>query len=280
LSLWDVFESSPWAFPILTGLISSILALPLLNTANNLFGVGKKRRELRERVAHANAEVVAALRPSVAAGIVPEEGTIWSLLRSSARRRQLALAQLLTPPEVADELIREVMESPFLTGEAKVQLATRISELRPEDSTTRQANINPTTPKSSILRLIAIAGTGVATTYLANQAGISVSWGGVLLVVLIVAGVIILSAIVFVLVSNLGGQAQEIGPAISFVKDAQARTLTVVQTEESDWSDYAITGAAGLPAGPISAGDTISGCSGSVSIAHKPTGTVVYTTEF
>ena len=113
-------------------------------------------------------------------------------------------------------------------------------------------------------------------------------------VILMVAITVVLAAVVFVLVSNLG-EGSESAPNISFNKDSADRTLTVVQAEDAEWGDFAISpdddctamrGGNTLTAtDTIEAGDVID-CSDNtdtsftVTITHTPTNSLVYSTTF
>jgi archaeal type IV pilus assembly protein PilA len=105
-------------------------------------------------------------------------------------------------------------------------------------------------------------------------------------VILMVAITVVLAAVVFVLVSNLG-EGSESAPNISFNKDSADQSLTVVQAEDATWGDFSVS-----PAGctspttteAVSAGDVID-CSTvtapfTVTITHTPTNSLVYSTTF
>lgn len=113
-------------------------------------------------------------------------------------------------------------------------------------------------------------------------------------VILMVAITVVLAAVVFVLVSNLG-EGSESAPNISFNKDSADFTLTVVQAEEANWDDFDVTPASCnkedatgsvLSDEAVAAGHVINcvGESGTVpftvSIIHSPTNSLVYTTTF
>jgi flagellin-like protein len=105
-------------------------------------------------------------------------------------------------------------------------------------------------------------------------------------VILMVAITVVLAAVVFVLVSNLG-EGSESAPNISFNKDSADGTLTVVQAEDANWADFSISPAGctvTTSTGPdVNAGDQIT-CTGSrpinVAITHTPTNSLVYSTSF
>lgn len=105
------------------------------------------------------------------------------------------------------------------------------------------------------------------------------------LVVGLVGGVVVLSAVVFVLVSNLGEGSGQL-PQVAFAKNEAGfgGTLTVVQTEADVlWSDLEASGTADcfLPFGDIEVGDVIE-CSspGSLELVHTPSGLPLYSTTF
>lgn len=114
-------------------------------------------------------------------------------------------------------------------------------------------------------------------------------------VILMVAITVVLAAVVFVLVSNLG-EGSESAPNVSFNKDSAARTLTVVQAEDANWNDFTVDGCLLLDDGDataesisndvpsstqkVSAGDALEVCSGTVRITHSGTNSLVYETTF
>lgn len=120
-------------------------------------------------------------------------------------------------------------------------------------------------------------GEGMAT------AGLALGIVGI--VVGVFGGLVLMSAVVFVLVSNLG-EGSEGAPSVSFMKDeaGPGGRLTVVQADaEGHWQDFTASGDAGciLPFGPVRAGDVIEcGSAGTVELLHRPTNSLVYATTF
>ena len=112
-------------------------------------------------------------------------------------------------------------------------------------------------------------------------------------VILRVAITVVLAAVVFVLVSNLG-EGSESAPNISFNKDSTDQQATVVQAEDADWGDFDVspdsctierdgTGFT-LSGASVEAGDVID-CSASTApftlrVVHSPTNSMVYETTF
>jgi flagellin-like protein len=102
-------------------------------------------------------------------------------------------------------------------------------------------------------------------------------------VILMVAITVVLAAVVFVLVSNLG-DTSESAPDISFSADESDNEIRVVKAENGlDWADFDITGSCTLPTGTVEAGDVID-CADSANenivIRHVETNSVVYEHEF
>ena len=122
-------------------------------------------------------------------------------------------------------------------------------------------------------------------------------------VILMVAITVVLAAVVFVLVSNLGSN-NESAPRVSFTKSTSGlnTTFTVAQAENAIWNEFklapatqtdcAITGEGGTPDGTtgvftattaISAGDKVSftatasgDCDGAFNLVHVSSNSIVY----
>lgn len=96
-------------------------------------------------------------------------------------------------------------------------------------------------------------------------------------VILMVAITVVLAAIVFLLVSDLGGPS-EVPPAISFREDGDS--LTVIGADQDlAWEDFTVTGCTTVPTGAVDAGDQIEACSGRVTIKHDPSNSLVFDGE-
>lgn len=95
-------------------------------------------------------------------------------------------------------------------------------------------------------------------------------------VILMVAITVVLAAIVFVLVNNLGKQSGEDRPDMAFTA-LNATVLQVVQAPTGlDWSDFTVTGCATIPTGAVDAGDRLEACGSTVTVRHVPSNSLVY----
>lgn len=99
-------------------------------------------------------------------------------------------------------------------------------------------------------------------------------------VILMVAITVILAAVVFVVVGNVGSD-QDAAPAMSFDKDAASSSLTIIKADSNvPWSDLSVTGCTAPASGNITAGQSLTSCSGAVSVVHSPTNSLLYSTDF
>jgi len=95
-------------------------------------------------------------------------------------------------------------------------------------------------------------------------------------VILMVAITVALAAAVFVAVQHFGQSGPQT-PVVSFGA-AGAGGYTVIKAPNGlDWADFNVQGCSTLPTGSFEAGDTMTGCTGSVVVAYKPTNAVVWT---
>lgn len=103
----------------------------------------------------------------------------------------------------------------------------------------------------------------------------------VIAVILMVAITVVLAATVFVLVSDIAPKQSNVSPQIAWREDQSADTLTVLQAPTGlNWSSFAVSGCTGLPSGTVDAGDTITGCTGAVTVRHNPSNSLVYSGRF
>lgn len=99
-------------------------------------------------------------------------------------------------------------------------------------------------------------------------------------VILMVAITVVLAAVVFVLVNGLSETGEE-APRVTFQKDQEAGQVWVLKTPAGlDWSEFTVTGCTTVPVGSLDPGAVLDGCTGHVRIAHTPTGSLVYETQF
>lgn len=94
------------------------------------------------------------------------------------------------------------------------------------------------------------------------------------------------TATVYVYVSGMIGSSPQYGPSLQFVKDDVNDKLTLASADPGGliWNDFEISGSytstSFSTTSEVQAGEYISGCSGSITIRHIPTNTLIGTWDF
>jgi hypothetical protein len=124
--------NNAWVVGIASGVPSGLLVAWLLS----LFLSKKKDREYRQQVTSANREVIYAMRSGIPDNALPTHRVVEALINSTARRYGFEAADLYTPEQLAEELIKEVMDSSFLSSAKKSEYCTDLSaSMTPESNT-------------------------------------------------------------------------------------------------------------------------------------------------
>ena len=117
--------NNPWTVGIGGGILSG-LGVTIIT---RLFLEKKDDREILERVNAANKELIYAIRPCIAEGAIPSIGVVESLINSSARKYRLDVSKLSTPKQLIDDLMKEVMDSSFISAATKAEYCKKLDEL-------------------------------------------------------------------------------------------------------------------------------------------------------
>lgn len=98
-------------------------------------------------------------------------------------------------------------------------------------------------------------------------------------VILMVAITVVLAAVVFVLVSDIGNQPEEAPRVILQTEDGGGNFTVISTNTDIPWSDILIGGNGCMPEAVdefFSAGDIIAGCQRKLTVVHRPSDTVIY----
>lgn len=119
------FFGNPWVIGIgggiLSGLIVTFVSRALFSRRDN--------REYAQKLLSANHEVLYAIRPGVSEGLVPNQAVIEALVESTARKYGVDVTDLYSPKQIAQELMKEVMDSSFISAKLKEQYCSQLSPL-------------------------------------------------------------------------------------------------------------------------------------------------------
>jgi hypothetical protein len=120
----DTFNN-PWFIGIgggiLSGLIVTFISRALLSR--------RDRREYIQKVLSANREVIYAIRPGISEGLIPTPEVVEALINATARKYGVDKKDVHDSDEVAQELIKEVMDSSFISARTKEEYCGKLADL-------------------------------------------------------------------------------------------------------------------------------------------------------
>jgi len=117
--------SNPWVI----GVLGSIPGGFLVNWVTGIILGKRENREYLQKVIGANREVVYAIRPGISEGQIPTAEVLTSLLNATARRYAVEPSDLYTATQIAEELVKEVVDSSFISSVQKSQYCTQLATL-------------------------------------------------------------------------------------------------------------------------------------------------------
>lgn len=109
--------NDPWVIGIGGGILSGLI---VTGVSRWIFS-GRDRKEHLSKVSSANREVVYAIRQGIPEDRVPTRQIVEALISSTARKYGLPTSDLNPPQDVASDLVKEVMDSSFISAEKKDQ---------------------------------------------------------------------------------------------------------------------------------------------------------------
>jgi hypothetical protein len=112
------------------GIGSSLLAGVVLSLVSWFLLAKRRRHEFLQLVMLANREVMYAIRPGIAEGHIPGGNVIQAMANATARKYGLERRDLFTTAELADELVKEVMDSSFLSSAQKADYCSKLAFMR------------------------------------------------------------------------------------------------------------------------------------------------------
>jgi len=106
---------------ILSGLVVTWISRYLLGKREN--------REYLQKVLGANRELIYTIRPGISEGVIPSQEVVVALINSTARKYSVSPGDLYGPPEIAEELTKEVMDSSFISSAKKAEHCSQLASL-------------------------------------------------------------------------------------------------------------------------------------------------------
>lgn len=123
------FFNNAWIIGIGGGVISGFIVFII---TGKIFSK-RENKEYLQKIRMANNELLYAVRPLIVELRLPTWEIFQSILVSTAKKYNLKTDHLYNRTDIADDLIKEIMDNPFLTSESKLnycKLANEIKDLR------------------------------------------------------------------------------------------------------------------------------------------------------
>ena len=127
--MWQ-FLNNPWTIGIGGGVLSGLFVTLI---TRYLFS-RRENREYLQKIITANHEILYAIRPGISEGIIPSQDVIDALIAATAQKYGVDVRDLYNSSEISDVLIKEVMDSSFLSAAAKSEFCERLAQLKPKVS--------------------------------------------------------------------------------------------------------------------------------------------------
>lgn len=128
--LLDLLNNT-WIAGIGTGVLSGGLVAWV---TNKLFST-RDEKELARSIETANREILYALRAEVSEEHVPAVDVVEALINATARRHKLETRHLLKPKQISEDLIKEIMDSSFISSATKRAFCESLKALMPAEET-------------------------------------------------------------------------------------------------------------------------------------------------
>jgi len=120
--------NNPWVIGIgggiLSGLFVTLITRYLFSKRDN--------REYVQRIVTANQEILYAVRPGISEGVIPTSDVVGALIKTTASKYGVAQDDVYSPSQLADVLVKEVMDTSFLSAQAKAEFCAKLAQLRPQ----------------------------------------------------------------------------------------------------------------------------------------------------
>ena len=120
----EIFNNE-WVVGIGGGILSGLI----VTLITRYFFSKKDNKEYAQKISTVNREVVYALRPGISEGHIPELDVLNSLINATARKYRVEKSDVYHAKQIAEELIKEIMDSSFISSETKKNYCSSLSHL-------------------------------------------------------------------------------------------------------------------------------------------------------
>ena len=153
--------SNQWAIGTGGAVISGLLVMLVIR---HLFA-GRDQRDYQQNLATANSEILYAIRPAIAQKVIPSNAMLDALFSATARKYGVDSRDLLPKSGFANELMKEVIDNPYLSSQQKVEFCELMAGMKhPEMDASPKRDVEIVTVRADAPEPGAILGLTTALT--------------------------------------------------------------------------------------------------------------------
>ncbi|TSJ39078.1 hypothetical protein [Fluviicola chungangensis] len=123
------FLTNSWTIGIGGGVISGLIVFLI---TNKIF-TRREDKEYTQKIEMANKELLYCIRPLIVGQNLPSQDLIDSVIFSTARKYGVEINDLYENDELAEDLTKEILDTPFLNSESKLKYCELTSKLKELD---------------------------------------------------------------------------------------------------------------------------------------------------
>ena len=117
--------NNPWVTGIGGGLVSGLLVFWI---TQRIFS-NRNIAEYRQKVDATNRDVIYAIRPGIPEEVIPDKDVVEALIHATARKHGVTAKDAFDCSLIAEELIKEVMDSSFISAKQKADFCSKLRSL-------------------------------------------------------------------------------------------------------------------------------------------------------
>ena len=162
--MWDILNN-PWVSGIGGGVVSGLVVFFITKW---LFS-DQSKREIAQKANAANNEIVYSVRSGIPEGTVPTASVLTSMIKSTARKYSIDHHKINGIEDICDDLIKEVMDSSFISAKTKEQyclqlrgLAVSIDKMPPDEGPNVERHL-ASNERSRLVMMMSVTLATVAT---------------------------------------------------------------------------------------------------------------------
>jgi hypothetical protein len=124
----SVHASNPWVVGIGASTVSGVIVWFI---TQRLFST-REDKEYIQKVSSANTEVIYALRPLISEYAFPSTVIVDSVISATSKKFGIRKESMNSPMQFFDELVKEVMDSNFISPQKKIEYCNHLHTLKTE----------------------------------------------------------------------------------------------------------------------------------------------------